>query len=1113
MRGFHASVKVADFTNALTAEGVDVALLQETNIHPTAHTNAFNHLDIPDDWAFGIPGQAATDSNRGKGIGIMVTSTVVANDPSFSGHLLKLNSETVVPSFELLAGVVGNLTVITIYVHCSTTTHGRVHAFQRGDYQALREALAAVPGLTSGNIVVGGDFNFPRLRATLEREVMQPLGLEPAHQTLGHAPLPTRGDSALDLFYWRGESIRPISMRVVDNAGSDHGMLVLELEGVDLTSMLQAGERPPPLPRWSSLADLFTKPGERARQALVAAARVALAAATRAPDPITATSAALMRVAIEHLGVKRCRAKVRQAWWSHKLQRLHRQLRRRRVKAAEPAATVQTKARAAELQRTFQQECQAARRRLNASLATKFAAGDINLAWLQTGRHRGKKTARYLRRVAASPDAMVQFWQGHFTDPHSPRPPAPQPEPQQPPLFTSFDINRAILNMEDKTPGPDGLRVALLKLIGADVAELLADAFNQASQRGLDNQAKTSFTVFIKKRGGSSTTPSDYRPIALQPVLTKLLEKLIEAKIWADIKTQRVRLSDDQGGFVPGRSRFDLIFLVRCIQDHQRQQHLRKTLYAAFLDISKAYDSVPHIKIVEGLRDLGVREDLVRLVIDLLTNRSTTIFGRRVLITKGVPQGGPLSPLLFILAMMQPLSDAMAQHPGGGTCLPGGLRIKVLFYADDIFLVAESEKDLIAMLRVCELWAARVGLRFNVPKSKLMVLTGKLPRHQPPPAILLDGQTLDWVQEFKYLGLPIYSGLVKQPRHSPLDMSLLNPVLYPLTSVLVPHQTAQLHLLSRVRVLTTMVESKVLHNSPLLDVDYKAMDRFLNRWLAVASGMSVNAASATFLRCELGVLPSQLVADRNALYFIWHLSHQAWFREHLPQLTHLSPLSRLTNMLVTYGLSCEELYLMDLPAWRKAVKQAVLHKALFFHEPKQSQTALRLPDFQFEYLGRQYLHHECTTELAELGIQMRADRLPGVPQAYEHHPCLWCGQQRALNGLHLLQCPQLPDQLVEEREQLRERVGAATTLSELAALLTACHAPKKPAPGEEGAAALTMQGLLFFRKISQEAKKQLHAAAEEDSNSVVENLVQLFDEGDAAFGELQEAVVNDHVSI
>ena len=585
IRGFRTAAKVADFTQTLTTEGVDVALLQETNLHPTAHTHAFNHLDVPDDWAFGIPGQAATATNRGKGIGIMVASTVVANDPAFSGHLLNLTHETVVPSFELLAGAVGNLTVVNIYIHCSTTAScgHPLQPFRHGDYAALRAALASVPGITSGNVVVGGDFNFPRFRATLEREVMAPLGLEPAHTTLGLDALPTRGGHALDLFYWRGESIRPTSLRMVDNAGSDHRMLVLELEGVDVTSMLGVADRPPPLPRWTHLRQMQAKEGEHLRQALVTDARAALAVALTASDPISAASAALMDVAQRHLGVKRCRTKVRQAWWSHKLTRLHRQLRRARTQANTPTATAADKARAAELQHAFQQECQAARRRLHASLAEKFQTGNINLAWLQTGRHRGKKTARYLRRVVANPDEMVSFWQGHFTDHHSPRPPAPQPAPEQTPLFTDFDINQAILHMDDKTPGPDGLRVALLKTIGADVATLLADIFNNASRKGVDDQAKTSFTVFIKKPGGSSTAPSDYRPIALQPMMTKVLEKLIEAKIWAQIKAKRVHLSDDQGGFVPKRSRFDLIFLVRCIQDNHQRQRLRKALYAAFL--------------------------------------------------------------------------------------------------------------------------------------------------------------------------------------------------------------------------------------------------------------------------------------------------------------------------------------------------------------------------------------------------------------------------------------------------------------------------------------------------------------------------------------------------
>jgi len=534
---------------------------------------------------------------------------------------------------------------------------------------------------------------------------------------------------------------------------------------------------------------------------------------------------------------------------------------------------------------------------------------------------------------------------------------------------------------------------------------------------------------------------------------------MIEQQIWRQIDDKQVELSDEQGGFRPHRSRFDLIFLARCLQEHFHQRGRSRSskrqsrhLFAAFLDISKAYDSVPHVKIVEGLRKLGVREELVRLVADLLSNRFTTIYGKVVEVTKGVPQGSPLSPLLFILAMMQPLSAHMQQHVGGGTLLPGGLLFKEGFYADDVLLVAESSEELQGMLRVCEVWAAEVGLQFNVPKSRVMILAGTPPPYFPD--FVLSNQTIGWTNEFKYLGFPLYA-YNRTPKQLPVDLSLLNPVLFPLAPTLLPQDITEFFLSSRVDVLLTMVEGKVLHNSPMAGISFTDMDAKVNKWLGAIAGLPINMTSATYLRCELGVLPSQLVAERNALYFLWHLRNETWFKSYLPHLQHLSPLSRLTNLLIDNNITLEEFHKYNnVDKWHKTVKKAVLERALSWYDV--SAHGERIPNFGFLYRGQPYLRDDTLGELAPVAIQARADRLPGVPRAWEYHPCPFCGCDNGFNGAHLLQCDSLPLDLAASRDALRSLISVRA----FAAKVITCH------PSE-----LVKKGLVFAQKVFKAARK------------------------------------------
>ena len=214
----------------------------------------------------------------------------------------------------------------------------------------------------------------------------------------------------------------------------------------------------------------------------------------------------------------------------------------------------------------------------------------------------------------------------------------------------------------------------------------------------------------------------------------------------------------------------------------------------------------------------------------------------------------------------------------------------------------------------------------------------------------------------------------------------------------------------------------MLHNSPMADTSYSDMDAKMNVWLGNIAGLPVRSTSATFLRCELGVLPSQLVAERNTLYYLWHLRNETWFKHYLPSLQHLSPLSRLTGILLDNNITLEEFHQHTNPeTWHQVVRRAILERAKHWYTKSASYGihSQRLPNFEFQYRGRKYLREEYLHELAPVAIETRADRLPGVPQAWLHNPCPFCKCEDGMNGAHLLQCENLPQHLTTIRDQLR----------------------------------------------------------------------------------------------
>ncbi|KAK0133440.1 LINE-1 reverse transcriptase [Merluccius polli] len=173
-------------------------------------------------------------------------------------------------------------------------------------------------------------------------------------------------------------------------------------------------------------------------------------------------------------------------------------------------------------------------------------------------------------------------------------------------------------------------------------------------------------------------------------------------------------------------------------------------VHMCFVDLEKAFDRVPRGVLWGVLREYGVSDPLIRAVRSLydrcqslvrIAGNKSDLFPVRV----GLRQGCPLSPILFIIFM-----DRISRHSQGVEGVRfGDLRIGSLLFADDVVLMASSDRDLQLSLDRFAAECEAVGMRISTSKSESMVLN----RKRVECTLRVGDEILPQVEEFKYLGV------------------------------------------------------------------------------------------------------------------------------------------------------------------------------------------------------------------------------------------------------------------------------------------------------------------------------------------------------------------------
>ncbi|KAJ1340956.1 hypothetical protein BSLG_004429 [Batrachochytrium salamandrivorans] len=266
--------------------------------------------------------------------------------------------------------------------------------------------------------------------------------------------------------------------------------------------------------------------------------------------------------------------------------------------------------------------------------------------------------------------------------------------------------------------------------------------------------------VSIDKKNGDPLNPGDKRGIALINVGLKLVCKVLQMRIERFVETNNL-LSYEQAGF---RKREECVGQVVSLVDIiQRRQNAGLNTHVLFIDIRKAFDTVPVGALLWKLQNMGFPRRTLAFLKALYTSSSARARAGSLLsdpfpVQRGVRQGCPLYGLLFNL-FINNILDGVAPITVPG--LPRDTNpIRGLMYADDVAVFADSEQSLLAASTAIEQWANRWEMQFGVAKCGIISFTGHLaPRLDSPLDIRLHGQLVSRVESYKYLGVLIDSKL------------------------------------------------------------------------------------------------------------------------------------------------------------------------------------------------------------------------------------------------------------------------------------------------------------------------------------------------------------------
>ena len=195
-------------------------------------------------------------------------------------------------------------------------------------------------------------------------------------------------------------------------------------------------------------------------------------------------------------------------------------------------------------------------------------------------------------------------------------------------IITNMDVTpekiMKVLDMVDETksPGPDQIHAKVIKELKDQLVEPLTTIFKSSLEESqLPQQWKQANVIPIFKKG-KKTEPGNYRPVSLTVIACKLMEKLIRDEV-VDHMTKHKLFTDAQYGFRSGRS--CALQLLEVLEEWTELIDEGIPIDCVYLDYKKAFDSVPHVRLMKKVHAFGIQGKLENWIRSFLSNRQQRV--------------------------------------------------------------------------------------------------------------------------------------------------------------------------------------------------------------------------------------------------------------------------------------------------------------------------------------------------------------------------------------------------------------------------------------------------------------------------------------------------------